>query len=242
MSITKVSNALGSIVPLESLIPVAKQAGAMVFVDAAQAVPHGDVDVVALGADFLAFSGHKMYGPTGIGVLYAREELLEKMAPFMGGGDMIEQVAVEGSTWAAHPQKFEAGTPAIAEAIALQTAVEFMQQVGLDAIRAHEAELFSYAVTALQEHSDITLYGPVTVGRPQASIVSFTVAGIHPHDLATVADSHNVQFRAGHHCAMPLLKRLGVTATARISFGVYNTKADVDQLLGAISAARKLFA
>ena len=241
VSVTAVSNALGTVVPIKEVVAAAKNAGAMVLVDAAQAVPHGGVDVAALEADFVAFSGHKLYGPTGIGVLCGRRSLLEKFEPFMGGGDMIRTVATTGSTWAASPQKFEAGTPAIAEAIGLATALDFVDTVGAARIQAHEKRMFDYGWALLGKEAGVTRYGPAVGGGAQQTVLSFNVEGVHPHDFATIADELNVQVRAGHHCAMPLLERLGLPATVRASIGVYTTEADFDALVEAVQRARKMF-
>jgi cysteine desulfurase/selenocysteine lyase len=238
---TQLSNALGTIVPIETVIKDAHAVGAKVLVDAAQSAAHAAIEVAALDADFLVFSGHKVYGPTGIGVLYAKEELLEVMDPFLGGGDMIREVTTRGSTWAPPPAKFEAGTPPIAEAVALGTAVEFINSMGRGRVHAHEASLFAKAYELLRNEPDVTVYGPITKGGDQASILSFNLKNVHPHDLSTVADTFNVQMRAGHHCAMPLLNRLGIGASARISLGVYSVEDDLPPLLEAIRHARKLF-
>lgn len=238
---THISNALGTIVPIEKIIQSGHAAGAVVLVDAAQSVAHSPLDVTAMDADFLVFSGHKLYGPTGIGVLYGKPHLLENMDPFQGGGDMIREVTTSGSTWAPIPSKFEAGTPPIAEAVALGIAVEFVRSIGLQHIQTYENALAAKAFDLLSRQPGITLYGPATKGGKQASIVSFNVDKIHAHDLSTVADSFNVQLRAGHHCAMPLLTRLGIGASARISLGVYSTEDDLPPLLEAIQHARKLF-
>lgn len=238
---TQLSNALGTIVPIEKVIALGHAAGAKVLVDAAQSIAHSPVDVTAMDADFLVFSGHKLYGPTGIGVLYGKPELLEEMDPFLGGGDMIREVTTSGSTWAPIPAKFEAGTPPIAEAVALGIAVEFVRSIGLQHIQTYETALSVKAFDLLSRQPGLTVYGPAVTGGAQASIISFNVDKIHAHDLSTVADSFNVQLRAGHHCAMPLLSRLGIGASARISLGVYSTEDDFPPLLEAIQYARKLF-
>ncbi|MBN8549980.1 MAG: SufS family cysteine desulfurase [Deltaproteobacteria bacterium] len=238
---TQLSNALGTLVPVEHIIACGHAVGAKVLVDAAQSIAHSSIDVGAMDADFLVFSGHKLYGPTGIGVLYAKPELLEAMDPFLGGGDMIREVTTSGSTWADIPSKFEAGTPPIAEAVALGTAVEFIRSIGLDSIKAYEAALFQKAFDLLSREPGVTLYGPITKQGAQASILSFNVKNTHAHDLSTVADTFNVQLRAGHHCAMPLLQRLGIGSSARISLGVYSTEDDFPPLLEAIRHARDLF-
>jgi len=235
----QVSNALGTINPVVEMVAAAKAAGATVLVDGAQGAPHQGVDVRALGCDFYAFSGHKMLGPTGAGILYGRRELLEAMDPFMSGGDMIKTVRVEGTTYHELPWKFEAGTQAIAEVIGLGAAVDYLTALGMDAVRAHEREITEYAFEALSDVEGLTLYGPPPSRR--AGVISFSVDGIHPHDLATIADRDQVCLRAGHHCAMPLMTRLGVAATARASFYVYTQKDEVDRLVGSIKEAQRIF-
>lgn len=235
-----VSNALGTINPARTMVAAAKKAGATVLVDGAQSTPHQPVDVRELGCDFYAFSGHKMLGPTGAGILYGRRELLETMDPFMSGGDMIKTVRVDGTTYHDLPWKFEAGTQAIAEVIGLGAAVDYLNRLGMEAVRAHELEITEYAYEALSEVEGLTLYGPPPSRR--AGVISFALAGIHPHDLATIADRDQVCLRAGHHCAMPLMTRLGVSATARASFYVYTKKDEVDRLVGSIKEAQRIFA
>jgi cysteine desulfurase / selenocysteine lyase len=235
----QVSNALGTINPVAEMVAAAKAAGATVLVDGAQGAPHQGVDVRALGCDFYAFSGHKMLGPTGAGILYGRRELLEAMDPFMSGGDMIKTVRVEGTTYHELPWKFEAGTQAIAEVIGLGAAVDYLSALGMDAVRAHEREITEYAYESLSDVEGLTLYGPPPSRR--AGVISFSVEGIHPHDLATIADRDQVCLRAGHHCAMPLMTRLGVAATARASFYVYTQKDEVDRLVGSIKEAQRIF-
>ncbi|HEY1420106.1 MAG TPA: cysteine desulfurase [Candidatus Dormibacteraeota bacterium] len=235
-----VSNALGTINPARDMVAAAKKAGATVLVDGAQSTPHQPVDVRALGCDFYAFSGHKMLGPTGAGILYGRRELLEAMDPFMSGGDMIKTVRIEGTTYHDLPWKFEAGTQAIAEVIGLGAAVQYLDGLGMDAVRAHELEITEYAYEALSDVEGLTVYGPPPSRR--AGVISFALAGIHPHDLATIADRDQVCLRAGHHCAMPLMTRLGVAATARASFYVYTQKDEVDRLIGSIKEAQRIFA
>jgi cysteine desulfurase / selenocysteine lyase len=234
-----VSNAMGTINPAREMVAAAKKAGATVLVDGAQSTPHQPVDVRALGCDFYAFSGHKMLGPTGAGILYGRRELLEAMPPFMGGGDMIKTVRIEGATYLDLPWKFEAGTQAIAEVIGLGAAVDYLQGLGMEAVRAHELEITEYAYEALSEIDGLTMYGPPPSRR--AGVISFALDGIHPHDLATIADRDQVCVRAGHHCAMPLMTRLGVPATARASFYVYTQKDEVDRLVGSIHEAQRIF-
>src|SRR5216683_2347672 len=221
------------------MVKRAKAAGATVLVDGAQGAPHQGVDVRAIGCDFYAFSGHKMLGPTGAGILYGRRELLEQMDPFMGGGDMIKTVRVEGTTYHDLPWKFEAGTQAIGEVIGLGAAVDYIGELRMENIREHETEITEYAYEALSEIEGLTVYGPPPSRR--AGVISFALDGIHPHDLATIADRDQVCLRAGHHCAMPLMTRLGVSATARASFYVYTQKDEVDRLIGSIKEAQKIF-
>ncbi|MDQ6876369.1 MAG: cysteine desulfurase [Candidatus Dormibacteraeota bacterium] len=239
VAFSQVSNALGTINPVDGMVAAAKSAGATVLVDGAQGAPHQGVDVRALGCDFYAFSGHKMLGPTGAGILYGRRELLEAMDPFMSGGDMIKTVRVEGTTYHDLPWKFEAGTQAIAEVIGLGAAVDYLNGLGMEAVRAHEREITEYAFEALSEIEGLTLYGPPPSRR--AGVISFSLEGIHPHDLATIADRDQVCLRAGHHCAMPLMTRLGLAATARASFYVYTQKDEVDRLVGSIKEAQRIF-
>ncbi len=237
-AVAHVSNALGTVNPIAELTARARAAGAMVLIDGAQGVPHRAVDVQALDCDFYAFSAHKLYGPTGIGVLYGRRELLEAMPPWQGGGDMIRTVRFEGSTWNDLPYKFEAGTPAIAEAVGLAAALDYVDRIGLDAIACHEAALLSYALERLREIDGLRFIGSA----PQrASVVSFVVEGVHPHDLGTILDHAGVAIRAGHHCAMPVMEFYGVPATARASLACYNTTADIDALVAALQDARDLF-
>ncbi|MGH2979588.1 MAG: cysteine desulfurase [Solirubrobacterales bacterium] len=240
VALAHVSNVLGTINPVAEVAERAHAAGVTVLVDGAQAVPQFPVDVTATGADFYAFTGHKMYGPTGIGVLWGRRELLEKMPPFLGGGSMIKAVEDDHSTWAAVPAKFEAGTPAIAESAGLGAAVDYMTGLGMEAVRAHERELTAYALERISSISGVTVYGP-TDAAERGALVSFTVEGIHPHDLAELCNREAVAIRAGHHCAQPLMRRLGVTATARASFAVYNTTAEVDRLADALEGAKSIF-
>ena len=235
-----VSNAMGTINPAREMVAAAKKTGATVLVDGAQSTPHQPVDVRALGCDFYAFSGHKMLGPTGAGILYGRRELLEAMDPFMAGGDMIKTVRVEGTTYHDLPWKFEAGTQAIAEVIGLGAAVDYLNELGMDAVRAHELEITEYAYESLSEVDHLTVYGPPPFRR--AGVISFALQGIHPHDLATIADRDQVCLRAGHHCAMPLMTRLGIPATARASFYVYTQKEEVDRLVSSIKEAQRIFA
>jgi cysteine desulfurase/selenocysteine lyase len=238
VGIAHVSNVLGTRNPVAEVIRMAHDAGAVVLVDGAQAVPHRAVDMKELGADFYAFTGHKMYGPTGIGVLYGRRELLDEMPPLIGGGHMISRVDWEGSRWNELPWKFEAGTSAIVEAIGLGAAVDWLAARGIDAIEEHEADLTAYALERLGELPGVRIYGPPAEQR--GSLVSFAFEGAHPHDVAEILGRTNICVRAGHHCAQPLMRRLGVPATTRASFGVYNTRADVDQLVEGLGRVREV--
>jgi cysteine desulfurase / selenocysteine lyase len=239
VGVAHVSNTLGTITPVAEITRLAHEAGALVLVDAAQSVPHMQVDVQALGVDFMAFSGHKMVGPMGIGVLYGRRELLEAMPPYMGGGSMIRTVELEHSTWADVPEKFEAGTPSVADAVGLAAAADYLSELGFDNIRRHEIQLTNYALGQLREIPGMTLYGPE--GDDRAGVISFLIDGAHPHDIASILDGEGVAVRAGHHCAQPLMRRLDVMATARASVYVYNTEADVDQLVSAIETVNSIF-
>ncbi|MEO7836818.1 MAG: SufS family cysteine desulfurase [Acidimicrobiales bacterium] len=242
LGITALSNVLGTIPPVRRLADAAHAAGAVVVVDGSQYVPHLATDVAALGADFLAFTGHKMVGPTGIGVLWGREDLLDAMPPFLGGGDMIRDVRLDGFVVNDLPWKFEAGTPPIAEAVGLGAAVDYLDGLGMEAIRAHEVALTGYALETLTARlgDDITIYGP-SDPENRGGVISFSYRDIHPHDISQVLDSQGVCVRAGHHCAKPLMRRLGVGATARASFYVYNDETDVDALADALSATADLF-
>jgi cysteine desulfurase / selenocysteine lyase len=235
-----ISNTLGTINSVREMTAAAHEAGAIVLVDGAQGAAHMGIDVQDAGCDFYAFSSHKVCGPTGAGVLYGRRELLEAMPPFMGGGDMIKVVRLEGATFADLPEKFEAGTQAIAEVIGLGAAIDYLQGVGLGAIQAHEAELTEYAYEALTEIEGLRIFGPPP-GPDHAGVLSFDVDGIHPHDLATILDRREVCIRAGHNCAMPLMTRLDVAATARASFYLYTTRAEVDRLVGGLQEAKRIF-
>jgi len=241
LAITHQSNTLGTINPIKAITDAAHRAGALVLVDGAQAVPHMPVDVQDLGVDFYAFSGHKMCGPTGIGVLWARRALLEAMPPFLGGGDMIKRVKLTEATWNDLPWKFEAGTPSVAEGIGLGAAVDYLTQFGMDAVRAHERTLVGYAMEKLQDVPGITVYGPRDP-EVHGGAISFTLPVIHPHDLATLVDREGIAVRAWHHCTQPLMDRLGVAATTRASFYVYNRPDEVDQLVDGIQKAQKVFA
>ena len=239
VGVTQVANALGTINPVGEIAARAHAAGALVLVDSAQGVPHMPVDVQALDADFLAFSGHKMLGPMGTGVLYGKRALLEAMPPYMGGGDMIRRVTTVGSTWADLPEKFEAGTPSVGDAVGLHAAIDYLQALGLPAVRAHEQDLIGYALDRLRTVPDLTLYGPE--GDDRAGVVSFNLGDVHPHDVASILDSEGIAVRAGHHCAQPLMDRLGVTATSRASFYIYNDEQDVDRLVDALMTVRRIF-
>ncbi|WP_242346222.1 cysteine desulfurase [Anaeromyxobacter terrae] len=239
LAVTQVSNALGTVNPLREIIARAKAKGVPVLVDGAQGAPHLAFDADASGADFYAFSGHKLYGPTGIGVLWGRREHLEAMPPWQGGGDMILSVTFEKTIYNALPYKFEAGTPDIAGAIGLAAAIEYVEGLGLEAIAAHERELLGLTVDALSAEDGVRLVG---TPRERAGVVSFLVGDVHPHDIGTVLDRHGVAVRAGHHCAQPLMQRLGLAATARASFGLYNTREDVEALVRGIRAVREMFA
>jgi cysteine desulfurase/selenocysteine lyase len=240
VAVAHASNVLGTINPVADIARMAHDAGALCLIDGSQAVPHMPVDVPALGADFYAFTGHKMLGPTGIGVLVGRIDVLEGMEPFLGGGEMISDVTTAGSTWAQLPWKFEAGTPPIAEAVGIGAAADYLAGVGLDAIRAHEVELTGHMLDALAEVDGITVYGPRD---PQArgGAVSFSLPDIHPHDIAQLIDREGVCVRAGHHCAKPLMRVLGVGATARASTYLYNSHDDIDTLVRALGNARAMF-
>ncbi len=242
LAVTAASNVLGTLPPVRLLADAAHAAGALVLVDGAQYVPHLPTDVREMGADFVAFTGHKMLGPTGIGALWGRRELLESMPPFLTGGEMIRDVRLDGFTTNDVPWKFEAGTPPIAEAVGLGAAVDYLNGLGMSAVRAHEQALTAYAMRALKERygDDISIHGPPP-GSERAGIVSFAYKDVHAHDLSQVLDQAGVCVRAGHHCAKPLMRRLGVTATARASFSVYNDEADVDVLVDAIGQADALF-
>ena len=240
LALTGMSNVLGTMPPVAELARMARAAGAVVLVDGAQLVPHAPVDVQAMGADFLAFSGHKMLGPTGIGVLWGRKELLEEMEPAEGGGEMIRDVRLYESTWAPPPQKFEAGTPPFVEAIGLGAAVDYLAGIGMDRVLEHDRRLTAYALERLAEIPGLEVQGPADTA-DRGGAVSFDIPGIHAHDVATILDEQGVAVRAGHHCAKPLMRRLGLTATSRASFYVYNQENDVDALVDALAVARRLF-
>jgi cysteine desulfurase/selenocysteine lyase len=240
VAVVHVSNVLGTINPVAEIAARAHAAGALCVVDGAQAMPQMPVNVSELGCDFYAWTGHKALGPTGIGVLHGRRELLEAMPPFLGGGHMIAVVEEQESTWSELPWKYEAGTSNIAEAVGLGAAVDYLSAIGMDAVRAHETELTAYALERLPEVPGITIFGPTELDK-RGGAVSFALEGLHPHDVAELLGREGVCIRAGHHCAQPLMRRLGVPATARASFHVYNDKSDVDRLIDALHKARKVF-
>ena len=233
------SNVLGTVVPVRRIADLAHAVGAIVVVDGAQAAPHIIVDVQALACDFYVASGHKLYGPNGIGLLYGRSALLEAMPPYEGGGGMIEQVGFDRITYAPPPTRFEAGTPPVAEALGLGAALEWLMALDRAALEGHEQDLLSYATDRLERIEDLTIHGTAA---GKLSVLSFTVAGIHPHDIGTILDQHGVAIRAGHHCAQPLMRHLRIPATARASFAAYNSRAEVDLLVDGIVAARRMFA
>ena len=239
VAITHVANALGSITPVKKITQLAHAAGAVVLIDGAQAAPHIAIDVQDIGCDFYALSGHKIYGPTGIGILYGKEELLESMPPYQGGGDMIRTVSFKKTTYNALPYKFEAGTPFIAGGIGLGAAIDYINELGLDNIAAHEHDLLEYATALSREIPELKIIG---TAREKASVFSFTLGRIHPHDIGTILDHEGIAVRTGHHCAMPVMERLGIAATARASFALYNTRAEVDALFAGIRKVQKVFA
>ncbi|GIW27227.1 MAG: cysteine desulfurase [Meiothermus sp.] len=240
VSVMHVSNVLGTVNPVAQIAQAARAVGALVVVDGAQSAPHMPVDVRALGADFYAFSGHKMLGPTGIGVLWGRYEVLETLAPFLGGGSMIREVYLDRSTYAQPPQRFEAGTPAVAEAIGLAAAVEYLERLGMANVWQHELELAAYALKRLDEElPEVRTFGPR--GPDRSGVIPFVLGGIHAHDVATALDQYGIAVRAGHHCAQPLHRKLGVAATVRASFYVYTTKEDVDRFIEALKKVRDFF-
>jgi cysteine desulfurase / selenocysteine lyase len=242
VGLTCMSNVLGTLNPVRRIADAAHAAGAVVVADGAQSVPHLPTDVVALGVDFVAFSSHKMLGPTGIGVLWGRGEILESLPPFLGGGEMILDVRKDGFTPNDIPWRFEAGTPPITEAIGLGAAVDYLQAVGMEAVRAHEISLTEYAMATLNERfgDDIRIFGPPSAS-DRGGVLSFAYRDVHPHDISQILDEYGVCVRAGHHCAKPLMRRLGVNATARASFGLYNDESDVDTLVEALAAAGAFF-
>lgn len=238
VAVAHISNALGTINPVAEIIRLAHEAGALVLIDGAQAVAHQAVDVQALGCDFYAFSGHKLYGPTGIGALYGRFDILNAMPPWQGGGDMIRTVSFEHTTYADLPQRFEAGTPNIAGVVGLKAAIDYVASVGMDTIAEHEQALLDYSTQAVLQVPGLRLIGTAA---HKAGILSFVIDGIHPHDLGTILDTNGVAIRAGHHCAMPVMTRFGIPGTARASLALYNSKEDIDALVDALTQAQKLF-
>ena len=238
VAITHMSNVLGSITPAERIVKIAHAHGAKVMFDGSQAIVHRKVDVQALGCDFYVWTGHKLYGPTGIGVLWGRRELLERMPPFMGGGDMISSVTYEQSTWAAVPHKFEAGTPAILEGIGLKAAIDYVQAIGYDAMAAHEASLTEHALARLTGVDGVRILGQA---QDRGGVISFTLDKAHAHDVATLLDRQGIAVRAGHHCAEPLMRRFNLDSTARASFGVYTTHAEIDALVDGLIRVREFF-
>ena len=240
VAVVHVSNSLGTHVPLDVIVPWAKSHDALVLVDGAQSVPHRTVDVQAMGIDFLAFSGHKLMGPTGAGALWGREELLAEMPPWQFGGEMIRRVEYGATTFNDLPWKFEAGTPAIAEVTAMGAAIRYLQELGIEAVHAHERELTRYAHERLLEVPGLRVLGPA-LGEDRGGVLSFLIDGTHPHDIATLLDTHDVNVRAGHHCTQPLMKRLGVHATARASVYAYTTREDVDRLIDGLDEVRRVF-
>jgi cysteine desulfurase/selenocysteine lyase len=239
VAFAQVSNALGTVLPVKRMVDAAHAHGAVVLIDGAQAVPHSPVDVRALGADFYAFSGHKMYAPTGIGVLYGREELLAAMPPWQGGGDMILTVSFEKTTYNELPAKFEAGTPNISGAVGLAAAMDYLERLGIEQVAAHEQQLLELATAELARLPEIEIIGTAA---HKAAVLSFTMKGVHAHDLGTILDAEGVAVRTGHHCAMPVMTFFGLPATARASFGCYNTEQDVHRLVSALRRAREVFA
>jgi cysteine desulfurase/selenocysteine lyase len=238
VAVSHMSNALGTILPVREIVRIAHAQDAVVLVDGCQAVAHKQIDVRALDADFYVFSAHKLYGPTGIGVLYGKYDILNGMPPYQGGGDMIERVTFARTTFKEPPNRFEAGTPAIAEAVGLATAIDYVSELGQSLIAEHEDEILAYATQRLSEISGLTIYGTAA---EKGAILSFSLTGAHAHDVATILDQHGVAVRAGHHCAHPLMDRLGVVATARASFALYSTRAEVDALVNAIHSVKRIF-
>ena len=238
VSVTHVSNVLGTVLPIEEIIRLSHGEGAVVLIDGAQGIMHSRVDVQDLDVDFYAFTGHKLYGPSGIGVLYGKKNILNSMPPYEGGGDMIDRVTFAETTYREAPARFEAGTPAIVEAAGLAAAVDYVDSIGIERIAAHETALLDYATTQLSAIEGLRIYGnaPNKVG-----IISFTLDGVHPHDVSTIVDSHGVAVRAGHHCAQPLMDRFDLAATVRASIGMYNNRADIDQLVTSLQLAKDIF-
>jgi cysteine desulfurase/selenocysteine lyase len=240
VTVSQMSNVLGTITDVATVIAKCKKAGVRVLIDGAQSVPHMKVDLDSLGCDFFAFSGHKMLGPTGIGVLWAKKELLEQMTPFHGGGDMIREVHKYETTWNDLPYKFEAGTPNIADVIGFAAAIDYLNNIGMDNIRSHEVEITKYALEKLSKINGIKIYGTLDMSK-RGGVISFNFADIHPHDLATIIDEDGIAIRSGHHCAQVLMEKLDIAATSRASFYIYNTKEEVDVLINSLSRAARLF-
>ena len=240
VSVTHMSNVLGTINPVEEIAKAAHEQGAIVLIDGAQSVPHLPVDVAALGCDLLAFSGHKTLGPTGVGALWVKQELLETLEPFMGGGEMIREVQLDYSTWNTAPYRFEAGTPNIADAIAWAEGIEYLSSLGMEQVREHEIQLTRYALNALKDVQNLKVYGPADPAL-KGGVAAFSLEGIHPHDIGTALDQFGVAVRAGHHCAQPLHRRLGVDSSARASFYLYNTEEEIDKFVEALQATQEYF-
>ena len=240
VSLSHMSNVLGTIVPIERIIKIAHENDIPVLVDGAQSVPHMPVDVKNMDCDFLVFSAHKMLGPTGVGVLYAKKELLEKMRPFMGGGDMIKEVFKFHTNYNEVPYKFEAGTPNIADVVGFGAAIDYLEKIGMENIRKHEIDLTEYALESILSINQLTVYGPKDPNY-RGGVISFNIADIHPHDLATIMNDHGIAIRSGHHCAQVLMQRLDVPATSRASFYIYNTKEEIDKFVNAINEAGRIF-
>ena len=240
LAVTAVSNVLGTVNPIAEIVKISHSHGVPVLVDAAQAIARMPIDVARWDCDFLAFSGHKIYGPTGIGVLYVKNERLEEMQPFQGGGGMIRQVNRQTSTWADAPQKFEAGTPPVAEVYGLTAAVEYLSDIGMQEIQQHEIELTTHALKRFAEFNDLELYGPQDINS-RSGVLSFNLRNVHPHDIAQVLDESGIAVRAGHHCTQVLHKRLGIVASVRMSFGLYNNTSEIDLLISALDRCRQLF-
>ena len=240
VSVSHMSNVLGTIVPVNDMIKMSHEKGIPVLIDAAQSVPHMPVDVQKMDCDFMAFSAHKMLGPTGVGILYVKKEILEKMPPFIGGGDMIKEVHKYETRYNDLPYKFEGGTPNIADVIGFAAAIDYLNKLGMDKVREHEAELTEYALDIITKVKGVTLYGPRNT-EDRGGVISFNIGDIHPHDLATIMNDHGVAIRSGHHCAQVLMERLDVAATSRASFYIYNTKEEIDIFVSALEEARRIF-
>lgn len=241
VAVSAMSNALGTLTPVREVIAAARRVGALVLVDGAQAVPHSPVDVAALDCDFLAFSAHKMLGPTGVGVLFGRAQVLERMDPFLGGGEMIREVWEDRAIYADIPARFEAGTPNIADVVAFEAALDYLEALGMAEVRAHERRLTAHALARFSELPDVQLYGPRDA-ELRGGVISFNLDGVHPHDVGTVLDRQGIAIRAGHHCAQPLMKRYGISGTCRASFYVYTTEQEIDRLVEALHKVREIFA